>query len=84
MTDTINMPDDAPRHCCKDMEREVERVCDEHPDRFECSDCVVGYRPTLREYGLIVHDGGSSMVVIRFCPWCGTRLAVKEDATESR
>jgi hypothetical protein len=23
---------------------------------------------------LIVHDGGRSVIRIRFCPWCGTRL----------
>jgi hypothetical protein len=62
------------RHCCEDMRREVERVCGQHADRFDCPDCVVLYQPTLREYGLIVHDGGSSSIVIRFCPWCGVRL----------
>jgi hypothetical protein len=64
----------AERHCCEDMRREVERVCPEHPDRFECPDCLVHYHPRFREYGLIVHDGGSSWVCIQFCPWCGVRL----------
>jgi len=25
-------------------------------------------------FGLPVHDGGSSVIAIRFCPWCGTEL----------
>ena len=62
------------RHCCEDMRREVERVCVEHPDRLDCPDCLLHYSSRFREYGLIVHDGGSSSVGIRFCPWCGARL----------
>lgn len=61
-------------HCCEDMQREVERVCEQHPNRHDCPDCLVGYSPRFREYGLLVHDGGSSSVRIQFCPWCGTRL----------
>ena len=61
-------------HCCEDMRRQVEAVCDRHPDRQDCPDALVGYTPRFREYGLIVHDGGTSSVGIRFCPWCGSRL----------
>ncbi len=61
-------------HCCEDMRREVERVCGEHPNRFDCPDCLVQYSPKFREYGLIVHDGGTAVHRIRFCPWCGTKL----------
>jgi hypothetical protein len=56
------------------MRREVERVCDQHPDRHDCPDCLVGYSPAFREYGLLIHDGGSSSSRIRFCPWCGAWL----------
>lgn len=61
-------------HCCKDMLREASRVCDQHPDRYECPDCLVHYSPQFREYGLIIHDGGTAKLRIRFCPWCGARL----------
>jgi hypothetical protein len=61
-------------HCCEEMRQAVERVCDRHPARFDCPDCLVHYSPKFREYGLIVHDGGSSSIGIRFCPWCGSAL----------
>jgi hypothetical protein len=38
------------------------------------ADALVAYIPKFDEYGIIVHDGGSSMIQIHFCPWCGTRL----------
>ena len=63
------------RHCCEDMRREAERACGEHPDRHECPDCLVHYSPAASAYGLIVHDGGHSIVRIHYCPWCGSRLA---------
>lgn len=62
------------KHCCEDMRREVERVCDRHPNRHDCPDCLVSYSPVNRQYGLLIHDGGSSSFRIRFCPWCGGRL----------
>lgn len=62
------------RHCCEDMRREVERVCDEHPNRWDCPDCLLQYSRRFREYGLIVHNGSTSVARIRFCPWCGGKL----------
>ena len=62
------------RHCCEEMRLQVELVCDQHPDPHDCPDALVGYSPRFREYGLYVHDGGSSWLGIRFCPWCGSRL----------
>lgn len=61
-------------HCCDDMHREAERVCDDHPSRHDCPDCLIAYLPAFREYGLLVHDGGTSSLLIHFCPWCGARL----------
>jgi hypothetical protein len=66
------------------MRRRVGRVCGLHPDRFACPDSLVHYRPRSREYGLIVHDGGSSSVRIWFCPWCGGRLPASPGATGTR
>lgn len=25
-------------------------------------------------YGIPIHDGGTSVIVIKYCPWCGQQL----------
>ncbi|WP_406005949.1 hypothetical protein OG440_06995 [Streptomyces sp. NBC_00637] len=61
-------------HCCDEMTRQAGWRCREHPDVFACPDALVRFEPRFREYGLIVHDGGSASREIAFCPWCGARL----------
>ena len=61
-------------HCCEMMRSNVESVCDQHPDRFDCPDCLIHYGPKTRTYGIMIHDGGRSVIGIQFCPWCGTAL----------
>lgn len=62
------------RHCCEMMTANVNQRCDQHSDPFECPDNLVIFFADRNEYGLIVHDGGSSFVRIQFCPWCGVGL----------
>jgi hypothetical protein len=26
------------------------------------------------EYGIPIHDGGTSCIIIKYCPWCGKKL----------
>jgi hypothetical protein len=47
--------------------------CGQHPDPFDCPDRVVFHHDG--EYGLIIHDGGSAVIGMAFCPWCGAALA---------
>lgn len=61
-------------YCCEMMQQQVEHQCEQHADPFECPDNLVYYSASFDEYGLIVHDGGSSYVTIEFCPWCGNQL----------
>ncbi len=37
-------------------------------------DVIIKYIPKFDEYGIPIYDGGSSMIEIKFCPWCGTKL----------
>ncbi len=62
-----------PRFCCDALERHAASRCTKHPDRFDCPDALIAWMPT-HGYGMIVHDGGRSMIAISFCPWCGTSL----------
>ena len=66
-------------HCCETMAYHATHRCDEHPDPFDCPDNVVWFDATELRYGLITHDGGSSYVAIRHCPWCGTGLPNPDD-----
>ena len=50
-------------HCCDMMERNLSE-----------GETAIRYIAKFREYGIPVLDGGSSMIVIRFCPWCGADL----------
>ncbi len=56
------------------MTRNLASECDRHPDPADCLDSLVSYLAPFDEYGIRVHDGGSSSVVISYCPWCGERL----------
>ena len=56
------------------MHQQVAFSCEQHSSPFDCPDAVVSYSPRFREYGLIVHDGGTSTIGISYCPWCGTKL----------
>jgi hypothetical protein len=54
------------------MDYDLSRKCEAHETRADCPDALVA--AVEGGYGLIVHDGGSSVVEINFCLWCGSRL----------
>jgi hypothetical protein len=60
--------------CCEEMMLQTDFVCEEHESPFECADNLIYYSQKFDEYGLIIHDGGSSFIKIEFCPFCGTKL----------
>ena len=51
------------KHCCEKMAYYVG-----HEDE------IMYFFEKFNEYLIPVHDGGSSGILIRFCPWCGKRL----------
>lgn len=62
------------KHCCRRMKFAVESECEQHSDRWDCPDAIMSYSAKFDEYGIIVHDGGSSSISIDHCPWCGSKL----------
>ncbi|MBE5099767.1 hypothetical protein IGH99_11360 [Bacillus aryabhattai] len=62
------------KHCCDYMNYHANFTCDIHSDPFDCPDNLILFDKTNKEYGLIIHDGGSSIIGISFCPWCGKKL----------
>lgn len=61
-------------HCCDRMRDQIDYRCDQHPDPFDCPDNLIAYIPKFREYGIIIHNGGTARSTIAYCPWCGARL----------
>ena len=58
--------------CCERMQEALTSTCPKHPDRHDCVDALLEERDG--HYGILIHDGGSSMQTIDFCPFCGTKL----------
>lgn len=56
------------------MSGQANMTCEKHPNPFECPDVLIRYSPKFDEYGLVIHDGGSSSIQIQFCPFCGHEL----------
>ena len=56
------------------MQDQLDVTCPDHDDMSECPDSLVTRWPS-GVYGLRIHDGGTAILTIDFCPWCGTRLA---------
>lgn len=61
-------------HCCEALQGAVDVRCERHPEPGECGDYVIGYSEKFDEYGLWIHDGGSSWITIQYCPFCGARM----------
>ena len=49
--------------CCEPMRRAIEDP-----------DVPVVWTPKFREIGVSVLDGGDSVILFAFCPWCGSKL----------
>lgn len=67
-------PSRSVQHCCASMVDALDFDCKEHADPFACGDALLIYNDVMNEYGLIIHDGTASYVLIDRCPWCGTQL----------
>lgn len=49
--------------CCAELQRAVEDP-----------DIPIVYTPKFREFGIRVLDGGSSSILLSYCPWSGAKL----------
>ena len=61
-------------HCCDLMDSVITVKCLKHNDEFDCPDVLIKYSGKFNEYGILIHDGGTSARRISFCPWCGCKL----------
>lgn len=60
--------------CCEVMSIHLATTCDSDTHAPEdCPDIVIRELPDGC-IGIPIHDGGSSYIVINYCPWCGRKL----------
>lgn len=60
--------------CCNTMKYHLEYKCDIHKNDFDCPDKIIFKSKKEKNFGIIIHDGGSSYIEIIFCPFCGNKL----------
>jgi hypothetical protein len=63
--------------------------CEQMRGAVSSAEIPIVYTARFREIGIRVLDGGSSFIVMMFCPWCGKKLppSLRDewfDALESR
>lgn len=65
---------DVEDHPCVHIAYHVtEKLDSKLDDPFDDPDVLIWQRSD-GEYGMPVRDGGSAILAIRFCPWCGVTL----------
>ncbi len=75
----VSFADQCEAPCCETMLYHLTNRCEQHAgDPYACPDALVSYNAVFDEYGIIVHDGGPSSVMIDFCPWCGAKLPASQ------
>jgi hypothetical protein len=61
------------KHCCLEMAMQISTP-NTMPDGEDDHDIIMNYSEVFDEYGIPIYDGGTSVMCIKFCPWCGTKL----------
>jgi len=60
-------------HCCLEMAIQISNP-NTMPDGEDDHDIIMNYNEIFDEYGIPIYDGGTSVIGIKFCPWCGSKL----------
>ncbi|WP_412973363.1 DUF6980 family protein [Niallia circulans] len=53
-------------HCCGEMGYHATFKCDIHENPYDCPDKLILFDEKDHDYGLIIHDGGTSSIEIEF------------------
>lgn len=61
------------KHCCEVMDSITTLDCEQH-DIYTCPDVLIIYIDKYDEYGISIKDGGPSISLINYCPYCGSKL----------
>ena len=63
-------------YCCLEMAYHLA-----FPGNRDDIDQIINHFTEAKEFGIPIHDSGSSHIKINFCPWCGTKLDVTSETT---
>jgi hypothetical protein len=66
---------DYKKYCCVDMAYHLieDKVS---KNKVEINyDSIITHTSKRKEFGIPIHDGGSSYIQINYCPWCGKKLS---------
>lgn len=64
---------DYSKHCCLQMSFQISQP-KTLPEDEDDPDIIMLYNEIFDEYGIPIYDGGTSVISIDFCPWCGNKL----------
>jgi hypothetical protein len=62
------------KYCCIDMAYQLIEDKNAMKTGTINYDSVITQDRKGKAFGLPIHDGGSSFIKIKFCPWCGKKL----------
>lgn len=66
---------DYENYCCMMMADKVYQSQDDGGEiKYDDPDVIIN-KWDEGLFGIPIHDGGTSMVLINYCPWCGTKLS---------
>jgi len=60
--------------CCLEMANKIFESLDKNGENIFNDVDIVMRKWDDGTYGIPIHDGGSSIIEIKHCPWCGTEL----------
>ena len=52
----------------------IDLCCEQMRHAIESEEVPILYIPKYREFGIRILDGGTSYIVLEFCPRCGAKL----------
>jgi hypothetical protein len=70
---------DMSDHCYSRMAADLNQTCNQHADRYDCPDALIDQ--VRGGYGIIVHDGGTSLSRLPFAP--GAEPSYRRSATST-
>ncbi|WP_181308400.1 hypothetical protein [Rufibacter sp. XAAS-G3-1] len=61
------------KSCCRMMASQFNKKCEIHDSIYDCPDVILDRNEQGSQFRILIHDGGTSGISIKFCPWCGKK-----------